>query len=134
MPEVSFKSHPARAAAKAAGAKMYDPGRPCTNGHHAMRMVSNGNCVDCDAAAQWARRTGKPVSQWKRRKRAEPKPIKPKPMRHDRSKPKPDEAPMIGADLDARETTRKLVKTTDKFLKLLHVEALQAIRAEGVSR
>src|ERR1700722_7339122 len=151
MPEFPFKSHPARAAAKAAGEKLYDVGRPCPNGHHAVRYVSNGDCVDCRAANLWASRHDRPASEWVRTQvRTEPA--------HAHLGEWPDTAsivgttyaegrkqgaiercenkpPMIGADDDDDDdaptpslTARRLLNANAKFLKLLHVEALQAIR------
>jgi hypothetical protein len=150
MPEFPFKSHPARAAAKAAGEKLYDAGRPCENGHHAMRYVGNGNCVDCMAANLWAASNDRPASEW-RRKHAHYSDLGEKPDTarivgdawHERRKQetierRENKPPMIGADHDDDAATpsltaRRLIKANGKFLKLLHVEALQAIR-NGVSQ
>lgn len=52
----------ARAEAKKTGAKYYDSGQPCKNGHTALRATLSGSCVACtQAAAQaWVRaRPGK---------------------------------------------------------------------------
>jgi hypothetical protein len=36
-----------RKAAKAVGAKMYDSGKPCINGHISERLAKSGRCVRC---------------------------------------------------------------------------------------
>lgn len=44
-----------RAAAKAAGAKTFDTGRPCKNGHVSPRYAGDGKCVACIAERNAAR-------------------------------------------------------------------------------
>ena len=42
-----MKPVPERAAAKAAGERHYSTGKPCKNGHLALRFTANGVCVEC---------------------------------------------------------------------------------------
>jgi len=115
-----------------------------------MRYVRNGSCVDCMAADLWAASNDRPPSEWRRKfPRADCLGEKPDTARIvgttyaerrkqaaiERCENKP---PMIGTDDDDDAATpsltaRRLVKANAKFLKLLHVEALQAIR-NGVSQ
>jgi hypothetical protein len=43
----------ARRAAELAGEKWFSNGKPCRNGHTSMRLVSNGNCRECNK--QWSK-------------------------------------------------------------------------------
>src|ERR1700722_3177436 len=110
MVEAFFKSHPARAAAKAAGEKLFDPGQPCTEGHQAMRYVKNGACVDCMAADLWAASNDRPPSEWRRKFAFLPGRRKQEIIERPENKP-----PMIGADNDDDAATPSL--TAQRLIK-----------------
>ncbi len=63
---------PERTAAKAAGERHYETGKPCKNGHIAKRYTSSGICVVCDAErhAKWLAARPGLEAKWARERRA----------------------------------------------------------------
>jgi len=108
-------THPARLAAIAAGAKHFRAdGISCNrNPTHVLRYSEGMGCVECNRE--------KGAAKGKARARAKGK--------SDR-----EPLPAIGSDFDVQITELKLIKASEKFLKLLHAEALGAVRAGACPR
>ena len=140
-----LKSHPARETARAAGLTQYETGEKCSKGHRSPRSVSNGNCVACETTAQWLRRhPGRTVRDYARKK------VRLERARADRERRERErellrakgnitgkvvrlkvEQPEVDYDEPHNEPIDRLMKINTRFLTLLHMEALGAIRAIG---
>ena len=114
--------NPNRRAAKRRGMSRFATDVPClVNPDHLERYVSSGKCACCVDDRNLARS----------KERAAERALETKPTPAPKTAPTPKAVvkPMIGFDEDLSATERKLAATTDKFLTLLRVEKLAAIRA-----
>jgi chromatin segregation and condensation protein Rec8/ScpA/Scc1 (kleisin family) len=137
------KYHPAREAARSAGLKQYETGEKCSKGHSSPRSVSNGNCIACETIGQWLRRhPGKSMKDYahkqarlertkadRERRKRKRKHIRAKAKMTEKVVRSKGESPEIDHDGPHKEPADWLVKITTRFLTLLHMEALGAIRA-----
>jgi hypothetical protein len=105
-------NEPARLAAIAAGDKRYSSSFPCEkNPAHVWRYAEGTACAECGDLKYAAKdRANRPASEIALARRD-------------------DIAPTIGGDVDETVNNRRLVRATEKFLKALYAEKLQAIRS-----
>jgi hypothetical protein len=127
---VGAPPHPAKLAAIAAGKKTYSTGVPCPNGHLAPRNVYNGNCRECAAGNTWMRLYGGTRAEFEAMREAKRNGTYRRPcgVRQRAAEKRENKLPMLGT-ADNELTMRKLIKANWKFLKLLYMEKLDAVRS-----
>jgi len=109
---ITLSNHPARLAAIAAGEKSFlAVGFPCkADPKHVWRYTEHKGCCECNRQ----KGTAKVQARAEARGTIVREPL-----------------PTIGEDFDAGKTARRLIDASDKFLTLLHREALNTVRNES---
>lgn len=119
----SHANHPARLRALKTGAKRFKGPKCKANRKHVWRFVSSGKCAQCSSERNRLR-DGAPPSDDRRKPKPPPRPT----IREIASARRDTKLPMIGGDLNDDMNKRRLINATEKFLRLLHEEALRYLR------
>jgi hypothetical protein len=126
MPCDAHANHPKRLAALKRGKKRFKGPQCVKNPDHIWRFVSSGKCADCADARNLEKTAAKPTLS---RMPSKPRSASCTTVRTAAVEKSETRLPMIGSDLDDDANVRRLTRTTNKFLQLLMVEKLDAIRS-----